>query len=372
MTRTPPFVTAAVALAFLAGATPALAGAHARAGERDARSHARAGGRPIARATIASIQHRVAGRAFAAGAAQHTYASWPDPATGKVVLMTDAPRAVTAPLSRRFAGALDVRPGGPRDDLSPRADPFWGAASLVGDEGICSAGFTVRNAAGTRFMVTAGHCFQLGGAARTTDGGARVGSVVRRGPIPPYDMELIGGQSYDASIFVGGASEWSRKRVAGAADPVAGARGYCRSGQTTGERCGQTVISVDAQVCTQTGCKSPVIVYSGGVAGAGAPGDSGAPLYRPSRDGATVRIAGMHIAAARAISFAEKWSRISSHLGVKICVSPPPVRAASTSRSCAASAGSAVRRRAASERRRAAARRRRPASRRSAAARPRA
>jgi hypothetical protein len=361
--RAPRLIAVSVALASLAGATPAVAGAHARTGERH-----------IARATIASIQHQVAGRAFAAGAARYTYASWPDPATGKVVLMTDAPRAVTAPLSRRFAGALDVRPGGPRDELGPRADlaPFWGGGSIMGEDGICSAGFTVRNAAGTSFLVTAGHCFQLGGEVRTTDGGARVGSVVTRGPIPPFDMELIGGRSYGGSIFVGSGSEWSRKRVAGAADPVEGDGGYCRSGQTTGERCGQTILSVDAQVCTQTGCKSPVIVYTGGVAGAGAPGDSGAPLYRPSRNRAAVRIAGMHIAAAGTISFAEKWSRISSHLRVEICVSPPSGRAASRSRPCASSGGSAARRRGASARRREAARRRRPASRRSAASRPRA
>ena len=49
----------------------------------------------------------------------------------------------------------------------------------------------------------------------------------------------------------------------------------CVSGQTSGEQCGETVQSVDAQVCTQTGCKSPVISYTGPVS---QPGDSGAPV----------------------------------------------------------------------------------------------
>ena len=130
--------------------------------------------------------------------------------------------------------------------------------------GICSAGFAVQRPGGARLMVTAGHCFGIGTAVVTTGGGAGVGSVVARGPIPPFDMELIGGGFYGASIFVGG-------------DAVVGFSGCCRSGQTTGGRCNETVTSVNAQVCTQTGCKSPVIAYDGGVAGAAAPGDSGAP-----------------------------------------------------------------------------------------------
>ena len=341
---------AATAIALLTGATAARAGDAPPAGAHAAEASAarpRVERRGMATATVASIQRSVARRRSAAG---YTYASWLDPATRKVVVKTDAPRSVTATLARRFPGAIDLRPGGPRDELSPdppipaaprmiggsglspRADlaPFWGGGSIAGDGGICSAGFTVQDPAGARFMVTAGHCFPRGGAVRTTAGNGLVGSVVRRGSLPPFDMELIGGQSYGGSIFAGSGNDWSRKRVTGAADPVVGAGGYCRSGQTTGERCGQTIASVSAQVCTQTGCKSPVIVYSGGPAGAGAPGDSGAPLYLPDADGAGVRIAGMHIATAGTVSFAEKWSRIASHFGVTIGVSRRRARAAST------------------------------------------
>lgn len=276
--------------------------------------------RGISVATVKSIQRRVAGRAFDAAAGDYTYASYLDLATGKVVLRTDAPPAVTAGLSKAFPGVIDRRPGGPQDDLSRRADlaPFWGGGSITSDGGICSAGFAVERPVGGRFMVTAGHCFGSGAGVVTTGGDAGVGSVVERGPIPPFDVELIGGGFFGASIFVGGDANWSRKRVTGAADPVVGFSGYCRSGQTTGERCNQTVLSVTAQVCTQTGCKSPVIVYDGGVAGAAAPGDSGAPLYVPSPDGTTVQIRGMHIAQGGTVSYAEKWSRISSHLGVTI------------------------------------------------------
>jgi hypothetical protein len=286
-------------------------------------ARARVERRSITAETVAAIQRRIAGLA---SDRRHSYASYLDLATGKVVLRTDAPAALTADLSSAFPGLIDPRPGAPRDALSRQADlaPFWGGASILSGGGICSAGFAVERPSGARFMVTAGHCFELGAGVVTTGGGAGTGSVVRRGPIPPFDMELIGGGLYDPSIFVGDDAHWSRKRVTGAADPVVGFPDYCRSGQTTGERCGQTVLSVDAQVCTQTGCKWPVIVYDGGPAGAAAPGDSGAPLYVRSRDGTHVRIRGMHIAQAGTISYAEKWSRIASHLGVRIATRTAP------------------------------------------------
>lgn len=51
---------------------------------------------------------------------------------------------------------------------------------------------------------------------------------------------------------------------------------------------------------------------------ASAPGDSGAPFYVYTGDGSAVHARGMHIAAGGSTSFAEKWSRISSHLGISI------------------------------------------------------
>jgi hypothetical protein len=128
-------------------------------------------------------------------------------------------------------------------------------------------------------------------------------------------MELIGGGSYGSSIFVGGTNSSTGKHVNGAGDPVVGFTQYCRSGQTSGEQCGQTVQSVNAQVCTQTGCKSPVISYTGPVS---QPGDSGAPFYVYSGDGTQVFIRGLNVASGGSTSFAEKWSRISSNLGVSI------------------------------------------------------
>ena len=102
----------------------------------------------------------------------------------------------------------------------------------------------------------------------------------------------------------------------GANDPVAGVTGYCSSGQTSGEQCNQTVQSTEAIVCTQTGCKWPVISYTGGPSQGG---DSGGSFYIPGATG-QVFARGSVIAGDGTTSFAEKWSRMSSSMGVSIAL----------------------------------------------------
>ncbi len=272
--------------------------------------------RAIVQSTVDTLQERIAKQA-AGDVKRYSYASYLDLRTGKLILKTDAPRSVTAPLSKGYAGVIEQQEEAFHDDFSRKSDiaPFWGGSSIKSGGGICSSSFVVKKPSGTRFLATAGHCFPLGANVTTTNGNLSVGTVTERGPIPPFDMELIGGKSYGSHIFVGGVDSSSSKHVAGSGDPVVGFTNYCRSGQTTGEKCGQTVSSVNAQVCTQTGCKSPVISYTGQ---ASAGGDSGAPFYVYTGDGSAVHARGMHIAAGPTTMFAEKWSRISSHLGVSI------------------------------------------------------
>ena len=277
--------------------------------------------RSITKAHVDTIQDRLSKRAWSAAAKNYNYASGLDLKTGKMVLKTNAPASVTAPLTQDYPGLIDQQADTIRDNFSRRADtsPFWGGSSIKSGGGVCSSGFVVQKG-GQRFLTTAGHCFAVGANVLTTDGNLSVGSVVQRGPFLPwpfqsFDMELIGGKSYGSSIFVGGTNSSTGKHVSGAGDPVVGFSQYCRSGQTSGEQCGQTVQSVNAQVCTQTGCKSPVISYTGPVS---QPGDSGAPFYVYCGDGANVFIRGMNIAVGGSTSYAEKWSRISSNLGVSI------------------------------------------------------
>jgi hypothetical protein len=289
--------------------------------DRAVGAKARVERRAIAKATVDTIQDRVSKRAWSPAAKNYNYASWLDLKTGKMVLKTNAPASVTAPLTNDYPGVIDRQVDTIRDSFSRFADvpPFWGGSSIKSGGSVCTSGFVVQKG-GQRYLTTAGHCFPLGANVLTTDGNLSVGTVVQRGPFlgwpfQSYDMELIGGKSYGSSIFVGGTNSSTGKHVSGAGDPVVGFSQYCRSGQTSGEKCGQTVQSVNAQVCTQTGCKSPVISYTGPVS---QPGDSGAPFYVYSVDGANVFIRGMNVASGATTSFAEKWSRISSNLGVSI------------------------------------------------------
>ena len=277
----------------------------------------------IAKKTVDGIREQIAGREFSPEAAKYSYSSYLDLHTGEVVLQSDAPAEVTAPLVKEHP-EIALREGKPAEDLFNRRDdiaPFWGGASITSGGGTCSAGFTVRNSSGTRFMTTAAHCWAVGATVRTPTS-RLFGTVTQRGTLGSFwfwdnrDVELIGGQSYAPRVYTGGIFSTSSKAVVGANDPVAGVTGYCSSGQTSGEQCNQTVTSTDAIVCTQTGCKWPIISYTGGPS---QPGDSGGSFYIPGASG-QVFARGAVIAGDGTTSFAEKWSRMSSSMGVSIAL----------------------------------------------------
>jgi hypothetical protein len=164
-------------------------------------------------------------------------------------------------------------------------------------------------------MVTAGHCFANGATALTELGGRVVGTVSGRG-LPTHDMELISGQSYAPSIYIGGVDSTTGAHIASAADPVVGFTNYCTSGRTTGANCGHTDLDNNATVCTSSGCKSPVIAYNGGTLPQG--GDSGAPFYVGSVGAPDMHIRGHHIAGGGGTSYAELYSRVATQFGVTI------------------------------------------------------
>ena len=274
-------------------------------------------------ADLTALQTKIANHVKRNGT-KHTFGSYIDASTGSIVLETDAPSDLVASLTdavRDKGRVLKVRATKVKDNYSRKYDipSYWGGAGVTASVGSawCSTGFTVQNGAGTRFQVTAGHCFSNGTNTYTELGGRWMGSVSGNGISVGQDMELIGGSSYWGYIYTGGTNSSTGLPVVGAGDPVVGYSDYCHSGRTTGENCGHRVNSVTAQVCTQTGCKSPVIAFTGGVQSAG--GDSGSPFYVKSSTSVWAR--GIIIAGNGTTSYAEKWSRIASRFGVSITTS---------------------------------------------------
>jgi hypothetical protein len=275
----------------------------------------------IAKKTADSIREEIAGRGFGRGAQKFSYSSHLDLQTGRVVLQTDAPASVTERLVEEHP-EIELRDAAPVERLFHRRDDipsFWGGASIQSGGGTCSTGFAVRKPSGTRFMTTASHCFAVG-APVSTPTGRLVGTVTQRGmqgsfwPWDNRDVELIGGQSYAGRVYTGGVFSTSSKAVVGAGDPVAGFGGYCSSGQTTGEQCGQVVLSTDALLCAGGSCDWPTIMYVGGPA---RPGDSGGPFYLPNAAG-QVFASGSVIAGDGTTSFAARWSVMAGAMGVSI------------------------------------------------------
>ncbi|MET0739926.1 MAG: hypothetical protein ABWZ26_00035 [Candidatus Nanopelagicales bacterium] len=196
-----------------------------------------------------------------------------------------------------------------RDDIQP----FWGGAGLSASGFLCSTGYAVKTFFGTRFMVTAGHCYANRTSLRTESGNNTVGTVSNRLLASlgsgSCDMELLGGRSYAGRVYTGGVFSTSSRPVVAAGSAVVGFNAYCHSGPTTGENCGHTATSITAQVCTQSGCKSPVISCTGGVIQQG--GDSGGAFYaRDSRGGAWIR--GHVIAGSGTTGFIDPLTKVAS------------------------------------------------------------
>jgi hypothetical protein len=277
---------------------------------------------------LAKIQARIA-RYVDRHGTRHSFASYVDSATGRIVLRTDAPANVVDSVTtlsgaargvRRAAGQAGVRRATTADSWNRRDDipPYWGGAGLTANGSVCSSGYTVQNGAGTRFSVTAGHCW-ANGTTVLVESGLRTYGVVSNRRLPTatghaMDFELLGGQSYAGRVYTGGVTSNTSLPVVGAGTAYVGYSDYCHSGRTTGEQCGHSATSINGQVCTQSGCKSPVIVFTGGTMIAG--GDSGGAFY--AKTSTSIWIRGNVIASDGITGYAQPWTVIAPQVGVSI------------------------------------------------------
>jgi hypothetical protein len=152
-------------------------------------------------------------------ARKYNYASWVDLKTGKLVLKTNAPRAVRR-RSQGYTGAIEQQDEAVRDTFSRRADtsPFWGGSSIKSGGGVCSSGFIVQRG-GQRFMVTAGHRFAVGANAHDRRQPVRGQRHAAR-PVPPVAVPVLR-HTDSSNVFIRGlnvasgattsfAEKWSR------------------------------------------------------------------------------------------------------------------------------------------------------------------
>jgi hypothetical protein len=302
--------------------SPAAVGAD-QAPDRTARGQVA----PAASQALTAIQRRIADYVEKHGTS-HTFASYLDSDTGRIVLETNAPASVLSDLTsmsdpdkQREVGKAQVRRSTISDTWHRRDDipAFWGGAGITNAGGICSSGYAVKNAVGTVFNVTAGHCF-ANGANALVESGLRSYGIVSGRRLPtvtghPMDMELLGGQSYAGRVYTGGVVSTTSRPVAAAGAAFEGYSDYCHSGRTTGENCGHTAIDTSAQVCTQSGCKSPVIAFTGGTMIQG--GDSGGAFYAIDSSG-KAWIRGNVIATNGTTGWAQPWTTVASQYGVSI------------------------------------------------------
>ena len=282
---------------------------------------------PAADRALKRIQKRTATYVADHGT-EYTFATYLDSDTGRIVLDTDAPASVMAKLTstsdpdqRREVARAQVRRTTISDAWNRRDDipSFWGGAGVTNSGGTCSAGYAVKNGWGTVFSVTAGHCFANGANALVESGLRSYGTVSgRRLPTVTghaMDMELLGGQSYAGRVYTGGVLSTTSRPVVAAGAASSGYTNYCHSGRTTGENCGHTATSTNAQVCTATGCKSPVIAFTGGTMIQ--PGDSGGAFYAlDGSGGAWIR--GNVIASNGTTGWAQPYTSVASQYGVSI------------------------------------------------------
>ncbi|MXQ65763.1 hypothetical protein GQ466_17195 [Actinomadura rayongensis] len=176
-----------------------------------------------------------------------------DPRRNRVRVALDA-RAddpATAALARRLRGLGDVVSVVTAARQHQQGTVRGGDKWVPGSEGACSVGFSAVGSDGSRHFLTAGHCTNDANQAAYGYDGSRVGTSntggthsvnAREGDFGLVDVDQPGWTlSPDVNTYGG-----SDVVVTGYAQPVTG-MSICRSGQTSGWRCG-TVTAVNQSV----------------------------------------------------------------------------------------------------------------------------
>jgi streptogrisin C len=173
--------------------------------------------------------------------------------------------------------------------VTERPQTFW---NLIGGQAItrsgsrCSLGFNARSSSGTRYVITAGHCTAGGGT--WSGSGGTIGSVSGTSfPTNDYGRITVSSSSAVSTPLVDRYSAGSDVTVAGSQAAGVGAA-VCRSGSTTGWRCG-SITQTNATVCYSQGCVYQTIRTNA----CAEPGDSGGSLVTNPGSGTRVQAQGL-------------------------------------------------------------------------------
>jgi streptogrisin C len=205
-----------------------------------------------------------------------------DDATNAVVLSAYGDDAAAATWASALGADVQVK------QVSARPQTFW---NLIGGQAIttggsrCSLGFNAK-AGSTRYVITAGHCGNLGG---TWSGvGGTIGPVANSSfPTNDYSRIRVTSTSAVSTPLVDRYSSGSDVTVAGSTAAGNGAA-VCRSGSTTGWHCG-SITGLNQTVCYSQGCVYQMIRTNV----CAEPGDSGGSLVTNPGSGTRVQAQGM-------------------------------------------------------------------------------
>ena len=133
--------------------------------------------------------------------------------------------------------------------------------------------------------------------------------MVSRPSFPTYDMALIAGSSYAASIYQAGSIGSPYAVVGPGANPGLGGN-YCGSGAFGAESCLLSVASLNSMLCDTSSVCTPNLtrLLNNGVQ----PGDSGGPFYGRSAITVGALPRGSIVGGNTADVFMNSWNRLKS------------------------------------------------------------
>jgi hypothetical protein len=232
-----------------------------------------AGAAPAEQRSAAELSSAMTSLNTAAASRPSSVTGWyVDEATKALVVeVHGSDKGVSNWASRLGAGAVKIQ------HVAEAPKPLW---NLIGGQAIttggsrCSLGFNAQSG-GTRYVITAGHCTNIGSSWSGVGGsiGTRAGSSF---PTNDYGIIRVSSSSAASTSLVDRYSSGSDVSVVGAATATTG-MAVCRSGSTTGWHCG-SVTATNQTVCYAQGCVYQMIRTNV----CAEPGDSGGSLVTNS------------------------------------------------------------------------------------------